>query len=139
MKKILLVVAVLMSACGNIHVAPKVITANGGKQVAIACSGVISVGGNQRDGYEVSFTDEKGQSHDWRGLHDVQIDEESQLTKLCPESTTPVAGRELSSDEVEQLRKRNECESRFTGRGIYLVDGVGVIEACKQNPNLVPK
>jgi hypothetical protein len=120
---------------------PKVIRANDGKLFAIACSGMISVGGNKQDGYEVSFEDEKGQSHDWRGLHDIQIDDESELTKSCPGQTTshPEGGpRELNDTEIDNLRKRNECEARFWNKKIAEVDGMSVGAACKQNPDRMP-
>jgi hypothetical protein len=109
MRSVLVAVAVLISGCGDTHFAPKVITANGGKLVAIACSGAITVGGSQQGGYEVDFTDEKG-----RGLRDVQIDDEPELTKVCSGQTTnasqegqskPAEERQLSSEEIEDLRK----------------------------------
>jgi hypothetical protein len=46
--------------------------------------------------------------------------------------------RQLTKDEVEGLRKRNECEQRFYDNKIYEVDGRSVMAACKQNPERRP-
>ena len=46
--------------------------------------------------------------------------------------------RQLTHDEVESLRKRNECEQRFYDNKIYEVDGMSVMAACKQNPERRP-
>jgi hypothetical protein len=51
---------------------------------------------------------------------------------------SPVQPRELTSDEVENLRKRNECEQRFYSKKIYEVNGVSIGPACKQNPDRRP-
>jgi len=57
----------------------------------------------------------------------------------------PIAGerqfageRQLTKDEVESLRRRNECEQRFYDNKIYEVDGRSVMAACKQNPERRP-
>jgi hypothetical protein len=135
-----------IDGCDNYHSAPKIISANKGQQFAVACSGLVTVRGDQQSGYEISFTDEKGQEHDWRGLHDVQIDDDPELTKQCSQSQSsrqaqaqaPPRERQLSDDEINSLRKRNECENRFTDRKIYEVDGVSIGVACKQNPDRKP-
>ena len=46
--------------------------------------------------------------------------------------------RQLTKDEVESLRKRNECEQRFYDNKIYEVDGMSLVAACKQNPERRP-
>ena len=46
--------------------------------------------------------------------------------------------RQLTKDEVESLRKRNECEQRFYDNKIYEVDGMPIAAACKQNPETRP-
>lgn len=46
--------------------------------------------------------------------------------------------RQLTKDEVESLRKRNECEQRFYDKKIYEIDGMSVMAACKQNPERRP-
>ncbi len=46
--------------------------------------------------------------------------------------------RQLTKDEVESLRKRNECEQRFYDNKIYEVDGMSIVAACKQNPERRP-
>lgn len=42
--------------------------------------------------------------------------------------------RQLTHDEVESLRNRNECEQRFYDHKIYEIDGMSAMAACKQNP-----
>jgi hypothetical protein len=148
MKTIILATVFVLSAsiagCVNINSAPKIISANQGQQFAVACSGFVIVSGDQQSGYEVRFTDYKGQEHDWRGLHDVQIDEDPELTKQCLQSPDRAQAqaqpeqRQLSRDEIDSLRKRNECENRFTDRKIYEVGGISVGAACKQNPDRMP-
>jgi hypothetical protein len=147
MRKLVVIVVALIIGCGDTHFAPKVITANGGKQVAIACSGVIRVSGNQQDGYEVTFTDDKDQSHDWRGLHDVQIDDDSQLTKLCSTGTsrdgqaqTPTQSAPTQSVSTLPAPRTpvDECEIRFWNKLIHEVDGKSVVAACKENPERRP-
>ena len=46
--------------------------------------------------------------------------------------------RQLTKDEVEGLRKRNECEQRFYDNKIYEIDGMTILAACKQNPERRP-
>jgi hypothetical protein len=46
--------------------------------------------------------------------------------------------RQLTKDEVESLRKRNECEQRFYDDKIHEVDGMSLVAACKQNPERRP-
>lgn len=46
--------------------------------------------------------------------------------------------RQLTHDEVEAFRKRNECEQRFDDKKIYEIDGMSVMAACKQNPERRP-
>ena len=46
--------------------------------------------------------------------------------------------RQLTKDEVESLRKRNDCEQGFYDNKIYEVDGRSVMAACKQNPERRP-
>lgn len=48
------------------------------------------------------------------------------------------AERQLTHDEVEALRKRNECEQRFYDRNIYQIVGMSVMAACKQNSERRP-
>ena len=45
---------------------------------------------------------------------------------------------QLTPDEVEAFRKRNECEQRFDDNKIYEIDGMSVMAACKQNPERRP-
>ena len=47
-----------------------------------------------------------------------------------PSSTEP--------QDMDNLRKRNECEQRFTDRKIFEVDGMSIVAACKQNPDRLP-
>jgi hypothetical protein len=51
---------------------------------------------------------------------------------------TPKPERQLTNDEVEYFRKRNECEYRFYDKKIYEVDGMSIGPACKQNPDRMP-
>ncbi len=53
-------------------------------------------------------------------------------------SPEPAEERQLSSDEVEYFRKRNECEEGFYRVKIYEVDGMSIGAACKQNPSRKP-
>lgn len=46
--------------------------------------------------------------------------------------------RQLTDEEVESLRKRNECEQRFYDNKIYEVDGMSIVAACQQNPERRP-
>lgn len=46
--------------------------------------------------------------------------------------------RQLTESELENLRKRNECEQRFYDRKIYEVDGMSIGPACKQDPDRRP-
>jgi hypothetical protein len=54
-----------------------------------------------------------------------------------PKLTTPLK-RELGKDDMEYLRKRNECEQRFYDTKIYSANGMSIGEACKQNPDVKP-
>jgi hypothetical protein len=141
-------VVVLVGGCDNTHFAPKMISANNGKQVGIACSGRVTVSGSQ-DSYEVSFTDDKGLSHDWRGLHDVQIDDDPALKGLCTHAEPAklqgdvmdcmvVKCAPLPDDFMDMLKRRNECEARFNERNMHNIDGMSPGEACKQNPDRKP-
>ena len=56
--------------------------------------------------------------------------------KLAEFTTT--GERQLTHDEVENFRKRNECEQRFYDNKIYEIDGISVMAACKQNPQRRP-
>jgi hypothetical protein len=51
---------------------------------------------------------------------------------------TPIQGRQLSKEEIEYYRKRNECEFRFMDKGIYDVDGKPIGEVCKESPDRKP-
>jgi hypothetical protein len=55
-----------------------------------------------------------------------------------PTSLTSPLKRELSEDDIQNLRKRNECEQRFYDKKMYQVNGVSIGEACKQNSELKP-
>jgi hypothetical protein len=57
---------------------------------------------------------------------------EPQATEKQPEP------RQLTSDELEYFRKRNECEERFHNKKIYEVDGMSIGAACKQSPDRKP-
>jgi len=46
--------------------------------------------------------------------------------------------RQLTDAELENLRKRNECQQRFYDKKIYEVDGMSIGLACKQNPDRRP-
>jgi hypothetical protein len=54
-----------------------------------------------------------------------------------PKLTSPLK-RELGKDDMEYLRKRNECEQRFYDKKLYQVNGASIGAACKQNPDLKP-
>ena|SRR5579871_6602736 len=45
---------------------------------------------------------------------------------------------ELSKDDVQYYRNRNECEQRFYDKKMYQVNGISIGAACKQNPDLKP-
>jgi hypothetical protein len=53
-------------------------------------------------------------------------------------STESQSNRELTPGEIDDLRKRNECENRFTDKKVYEVDGMSLGAACKQNPDRRP-
>jgi hypothetical protein len=55
-----------------------------------------------------------------------------------PVPPPPPLKRELGKDDVDYYRKRNECEQRFYDKRMYLVNGMSIGEACKQNPYLKP-
>jgi hypothetical protein len=55
-----------------------------------------------------------------------------------PSSKDQPAERKLTNSELENLRKRNECEQRFYDKKIYEVDGISIGPACKQNPGRLP-
>jgi hypothetical protein len=57
-----------------------------------------------------------------------------------PATATPAPAdeHELSKDDLENLRKRNECEQQFYDKKMYQVNGKSIGEACKQNPDLRP-
>jgi hypothetical protein len=59
---------------------------------------------------------------------------ESQTPSNADQTAQP-AERQLTDSELENLRKRNECEQRFYDKKIYAVDGMSIGAACKQNPN----
>lgn len=50
----------------------------------------------------------------------------------------PAEGRQLTGSEIDNLRKRNECEQRFHDKKIYEVDGMSIYTTCKQNPLRMP-
>jgi hypothetical protein len=56
-------------------------------------------------------------------------------SESAPVSDVP---HDLSKDDLENLRKRNECDQRFYDKKIYQVNGISAGEACKQNPDLRP-
>jgi hypothetical protein len=62
---------------------------------------------------------------------------ESQTPSGADQTAKPVE-RELTGPELENLRKRNECEQRFYGKKVYEVDGMSIGPACKQNPDRLP-
>jgi hypothetical protein len=53
-------------------------------------------------------------------------------------TSKPAVERQLSPDEVEYFRKRNECEQRFYDSKVYEVDGMSIGAVCKQNPERKP-
>ncbi len=59
---------------------------------------------------------------------------DSQTPSTEGQTAKPVE-RQLTESELENLRKRNECEQRFYDKRIYEVDGMSVFLACKQNPD----
>jgi len=59
---------------------------------------------------------------------------ESQTPPNADQTAQP-AERQLTDSELENLRKRNECEQRFYDKKIYEVDGMSIGRACKQNPD----
>jgi hypothetical protein len=54
------------------------------------------------------------------------------------DQTEKPAERQLTDSELDNLRKRNECEQRFYAKKIYEVDGVSIGPACKENPDRYP-
>jgi len=61
---------------------------------------------------------------------------ESQTPSNADQTAKPAAQpaeRQLTDSELENLRKRNECEQRFYDKKIYEVDGMSIGPACKQN------
>jgi len=68
------------------------------------------------------------------------------VRKPTPEEPQPSAApapvpsvqHELSKDDLDNLRKRNECEQRFYDKKLYQVNGMSIGEACKQNSDLKP-
>jgi hypothetical protein len=63
----------------------------------------------------------------------------SKESKEAQPWATPTIPGHVNDEEMDSLRKRSACEARFTDKGIYDVDGMSPIAACKQNPNRVPK
>jgi hypothetical protein len=63
---------------------------------------------------------------------------ETPKEQTAPKPAEERQERQLTSDEIENLRQRNECEERFYNRKIYEIGGVSVMAACKQNPNRKP-
>jgi hypothetical protein len=59
-------------------------------------------------------------------------------TPTSKDQTANPAERQLTDSELENLRKRNECEQRFYDKKIYEVDGMSIGPACKQNPDRLP-
>jgi hypothetical protein len=59
-------------------------------------------------------------------------------TPSSEDQTAKPADRQLTDSELENLRKRNECEQRFYDKKIYEVDGMSIGPACKKNPNRFP-
>jgi hypothetical protein len=55
-----------------------------------------------------------------------------------PTPTQQPLERGLTPAEIDDLRKRNECENLFTDKRIYEVDGMSVGAACKENPERRP-
>ena len=45
---------------------------------------------------------------------------------------------ELSKDDVQYYRNRNECEQRFYDKKVYQVNGLSIGAGCKRNPDLKP-
>ncbi len=66
----------------------------------------------------------------------IQHHEEKQTKTDSP--NLPPSQRELTPAEIDGLRKRNECENRFTDKKVYEVDGMSVGAACKQDPDRRP-
>jgi hypothetical protein len=60
---------------------------------------------------------------------------ESEPSFSCSAKANPVTPTTTSDDYLE---KRKNCENRFINKKIYEVDGMDVIQACKQNPDRVP-
>ena len=65
----------------------------------------------------------------------------NESTEAQPSAQTPSTPLpdHVGDQDMDDLRKRNACEARFTDKGIYDVDGMSPIAACKQNPNRVPR
>jgi hypothetical protein len=63
---------------------------------------------------------------------------EKQPEPVPPPPITSPLKSELSKDDVDYFRRRNECEQRFYNKKTYLVNGVSIGEACKQNPDVEP-
>lgn len=61
---------------------------------------------------------------------------DSQTPSGNDQAATPE--RQLTEAELENLRKRNECQQRFYDKKIYEVDGMSIGPACKQNPDRRP-
>jgi hypothetical protein len=91
----------------------------------------------------------EGAVHLWKCRHNsdaeiaftcFRVRTETEATEPQPAQAQPESApqRELTSEEIENLRKRNQCENRFAEKGIYQVNGVTVGIACKQNPDLNP-
>lgn len=45
---------------------------------------------------------------------------------------------ELTPEEMEILRRRNECEKRFSDKNVLEVDGQTIVRVCQLNPDRQP-
>src|SRR5215472_9455421 len=91
---------------------------------------------------DLTYDDEKqeGQVLEWlcrRNIDDPTFSCAAKETSSVQATPKP-AERELTPDEIENSRKRNECEQRFYSRKIYELDGMSIMRACKQNPDRKP-
>ena len=94
--------------------------------------------------YEPAIVD--GAVHYWLCRHDnsdvtfscVKEKETKNEKQSEAEPIVPPPKHELTNKDIENLKRRNECEQRFYDKEVYLANGLSVGKACKQNPNIKP-
>lgn len=109
------------------------------KTFMVRFSGDLPFDGDKKDG---AYLEWKCRRNDDAEIaftcYAVQTPTSETQTQPAQNQSEPAPERALPPAEIASLRKRNQCENRFTDKGIYEVNGVTVGVACKQNPDLKP-